>query len=150
MIQVELSQEFQVPAREAFAYITNVANFGTFFPGFVRIGNPGEARWQAVGDKVTIVARVLNVERDLNMTLLDVRPGERVRFSMQQSGLPVIEQERIFSDTPSGSHCRQVASYEPRTGLAGLFDRFVVRRVLARGFARAASALRESMPAPAA
>lgn len=141
MIRVELTQDFPVPPEAAFVYVTDMANWEHFFPGFVRVHNAAEARWSKPGDRLTVVARLLGRESELHMELQEFLPGERVRFMLRQRGLPDTHHERLFSATSTGCRCRFVATYEPRTGLAGLLDRFVVKRVLLRSFNSALSSL---------
>ena len=141
MIRVELAQDFPVSPETAFAYITDMANWQRFFPGFVRITNPTEARWAKPGDRVTVLARLFGRESELHMELQDFRPAEAVRFVLRQRGLPDMQHERLFDATSAGCACRFVAAFEPRPGLARLLDRLLVKRALVRSFNSALSRL---------
>lgn len=134
MIRVERNRRVSVSPETAFAYITDMANWERFLPGFVRFQDAAEARWGRPGDRVTVLARLFGRESELHMELKDFHPPERVAFVLRQRGLPEMHHERLFDPTATGCRCRFVAAYEPRTGLAGLFDRLLVRRALARSF----------------
>jgi hypothetical protein len=141
MIRIELTQDFPVSPETAFAYITEMAHWQHFFPGFVRITNPAEARWGKPGDRVTVLAQLFGRKSELHMELQDFRPAESVRFVLRQRGLPDMQHERLFDATSAGCACRFVAAFEPRPGLAGLFDRFLVKRAVVRSFNSALSRL---------
>jgi hypothetical protein len=53
----------------AFAYITDMGNWPEYWPDFIRIENPSEAEWSNPGDKATVVIKLLNYERALNMEM---------------------------------------------------------------------------------
>ena len=141
MIRVELTRIFAIPPDAAFAYITDMANWKHFFPGFVRIENPAEARWGRTGDRVTVRARRFGRESELQMELHEFHPAERVSFVLRQRGLPDMRHERLFRATSGGCECRFVAAYEPRTGLVGLVDGLLVKQALVRSFNSALSKL---------
>jgi hypothetical protein len=132
MIQIERVHTYPVPLREGFAYITGVNNWGNYWPNFVRIKDPTTAEWRKPGDTITLVLELLNRERELNMVLEEYKPESLVAYHSRQAGLPDAHHERHFRDVTEGFEYRLVVTYTPRPGLAGLFDRSLVRRAVTR------------------
>jgi len=128
MIQIEEVHIYPIPLSEGFAYITGVNNWGNYWPDFVRIKDPTNARWGKSGDTITLVLRLLNRERELSMILEDYKPETLVIYLSRQTGLPDAHHERHFRSVPGGFEYRLVVSYIPRPGLVGLFDRSLVLR----------------------
>jgi len=131
MTRVELTHIFPVSHIDAFTYITDPRNWNEFFPNFVRLHDPAHARWNSPGDEVTVVIRLLGREVEVNMTLQQIEKDTRVTYVSRQQGLPNASHERHFKAVPEGFEFRPVVVLEPRTGLAGLFDRLVVKRAVA-------------------
>jgi hypothetical protein len=50
IVHIEVSHTFPVSVSEAFAYITDMKNWPKFWPDFVRIENPSEAKWSNPSD----------------------------------------------------------------------------------------------------
>ena len=127
MVRIEVSHTFPVPVSEAFAYITDMRNWPAYWPDFIRIENPSEAKWSKPGDKATVVIKLLNRERALNMEMKEFQKDVRVTYVSRQQGLPDASHERHFKAVPAGCEYRLVVEYEPRQGFAGLFDRLLVK-----------------------
>jgi hypothetical protein len=70
------------------------------------------------------------------MTLEEFEPDALVTYSSSQSGLPDAHHERHFRAVQGGFEYRLVVNYEPRPGLAGLFDRSLVRRAVTRAVSK--------------
>ena len=132
MIRIEVSHSFPVSVAEAFAYITNMKNWPEYWPDFIRIDDASAARWSSPGDKATVVINLLNRERALHMELKEFQKDAQVTYTSRQQGLPDVHHERHFQDAPGGCEYRLVVEYEPRNGLIGLFDRFLVKRSVER------------------
>ena len=131
MTRVELTHTFPVSVGDAFAYITDTKNWNEFFPNFVQLHDPAHAKWDTPGDKVTAVIRLLGREVPVNMTLEQYQKDSRVTYVSRQQGLPDASHERHFRGVPEGFEFRLVVAFEPRGGLAGLFDRLLVKRAVA-------------------
>ena len=127
MVRIEVIHAFRVSVAEAFAYITDMKNWPEYWPEFIRIENPSEARWSNPGDKATITIKLLNRERTLNMELKEFQRDTRVAYLSHQRGLPDTHHERHFKTAPAGREYRLVVEYEPRQGFTGLFDRLLVK-----------------------
>lgn len=136
MIRIETSHTFPVPADEAFAYITDMKHWPAYWPDFVRIQDPENAKWGRPGDEVAIVLRLLNRERTLHMKLEEFQKDTRVTYHSSQTGLPDTRHERHFKAVPGGVEYRLVVAFEPRAGLTGLVDRLLVKRAIARALHR--------------
>lgn len=130
MICIEMKRAFPVPVSQAFAYITDMSNWAAYWPDFVRIHDPANAQWGQPGDTVTVVLKLLNRERGLNMRLEKFQKDTLVTYSSRQRGLPDAWHERHFHATTDGFEYRLVVAYEPRKGLSGFFDRIVFKRAV--------------------
>jgi hypothetical protein len=126
-VNIEVSHTFPVSVSEAFSYITDMKNWPKFWPDFVRIENPSEAKWSNPSDKVTVVIKLLNRERALNMELKEFQRDMRVTYVSRQQGLPDARHERHFKTVPEGFEFRLVVEYEHRRGFAGIFDRLLFK-----------------------
>jgi hypothetical protein len=131
MIRVELAHTFPVAVGDAFAYITDTRNWKSFFPNFVRLNDPVHAKWDTPGDKVTVVIRLLGREVEVNMTLEQCERDRRVTYVSRQQSLPDARHERHFKAVSGGFEFRPVVAFDARSGLAGLFDRLVLKRAVA-------------------
>jgi hypothetical protein len=127
-VRIEVIHTFDVSVAEAFAYITDTKNWPEYWPGFIRIENAATASWGTAGDQATVVIKLLNRERALNMQLETFRRDASVTYVSRQRGLPDVRHERHFEAVREGCKYRLIVEYEPRSGFAGLFDRTLVRR----------------------
>ncbi len=132
MVHIEINHTFPVSVSGAFAYITDMSNWAEYWPDFVRIQDPSNARWGNPGDEVTIVLKLINRERELNMKLEEFQTDALVTYVSHQQGLPEARHERHFREVPGGFQYRAVVAYEPRKGFTGLFDRLLVKRAVER------------------
>jgi len=137
MVRVEVSGGLPVPPSEAFNYVTDMAQWPSFFPGFVRVLNPETARWSNPGDCVTVISHLFGRENHLHMQLEEFTAGERVRFVLRQRALPVAHHERHFIERAEGCECRFITTYASRPGLTGFLDRSVVKRGIRRALRHA-------------
>jgi hypothetical protein len=136
MLRIEEEQIYPVPLSEGFAYITDLNNWGDYWPNFVRLVDPAGARWSKPGDTVSLVLMLLNRERELTMTLQAYKPDMLVTYLSRQTGLPDALHERHFRAAPGGFEYRLVVTFAPRPGLAGLLDRSLVRMAVTQAARR--------------
>jgi hypothetical protein len=136
MIRIEREQVFPIPVERGFSFITDIDNWPSYWPGFVRV-DP-ESRWGTTGDEARLIVRLLGREVELAMTLREFVPNQLVSYESVQPGLPSAHHERHFRPLDGGFAYRIVVEYEPRTGPRGLLDRTVIRRGVDR-------AVRETM-----
>ena len=139
MLRIEASHRYDVPVERGFAFITNTANWSTFWPGYVRLQEG--SRWGAAGDTARLVTRLLGRERELAMTIVEYEPNRLVSYTSTQPGLPDAYHERHFAPDGDGFVYRLVVEYEPRGGIAGAFDRIALARGIRRAFERTFAAL---------
>jgi Polyketide cyclase / dehydrase and lipid transport len=132
--RVEAAHRYDVPVERGFAFITNTSNWSKFWPGYVRLEEG--SRWGASGDTARLVTRLLGRDRELTMTITTFEPDRLVAYTSAQPDLPDAYHERHFEPESAGFIYRLVVEYEPRRGLAGVFDRFLVERAIRRAFER--------------
>jgi hypothetical protein len=145
MVRVEAAHRYDVPVERGFGFITDTANWPRFWPGYVRL--EPDSRWSAEGDTARLVTRLLGRERELVMTIETFEPNRLVTYGSTQPGLPDAHHERHFDADGDGFVYRLVVQYEPRGGIAGLFDRVLLARGIRRAFESTFAALdRELSP----
>jgi hypothetical protein len=137
--RVQAVHRFDVPVERGFAFVTDLANWPTFWPGYVRLEDG--ARWKAPGDTARLVTRLFGRERELELTLGSIVPNRLVTYSSRQPGLPDAQHERHFEAEGDGFRYRLVVEYEARRGIAGLVDRVVLPHVVHRALAATTAAL---------
>ena len=141
--RVEAVHRFDVPVERGFAFITDTANWSSYWPGFVRL--EAGSRWKEPGDTARIVTRLLGRDRELVMTLRAFEQDRLVTYTSTQPGLPDAQHERHFEADGEGFRYRLVVEYEPRSGLAGLVDRVLLPRALRRALESTITALDEAL-----
>jgi uncharacterized protein YndB with AHSA1/START domain len=144
MERVEAARRYDVPVERGFAFITDTANWSEFWPGYVRLDD--DSRWGASGDTARLVTRLLGRERELTMTIEAFEPNALVTYTSTQPGLPDAYHERRFERDGDGFVYRLVVEYEPRGGIAGLFDRLLLARGIRRAFERTFASLEQKLP----
>ena len=143
MARLEGARRYDVPVERGFAYITDTANWPKFWPGYVRL--EGNSRWGADGDTARLVTRLLGRERLLTMKVTRFEPNRLVAYTSTQPGLPDAAHERHFEPDGVGFVYRLVVEYEPRGGIAGVFDRHVLARGIRRAFEDTFAALEREL-----
>lgn len=144
MKRLEDAQRYDVPVERGFAFITNPANWSTFWPGYVRLEEG--SRWRAPGDTARLITRLLGRERELTMTITAFEPNRLVTYTSAQPGLPDARHERHFTPDGEGFVYRLVVEYEPRDGVAGILDRLLLARGIRRAFRSTFEALERELP----
>ena len=143
-MRVEREHRFDVPLEAGFEYVTTIANWPSYWPGIVRV-EPGST-WAAPGDQARIVVELLGRQVELRMRLRRFDPNRLVEYDSAQNGLPDARHERHFEPDGSGFRYRLAVEYEPRAGLKGLYDRFLVRRGVERALRRTIANLDQALP----
>jgi hypothetical protein len=138
-VRVEREHDFAVGVRDGFDYITDQANWPSYWPNLVRI-EPG-SRWDEPGDVTRMVLRVLGRDVPMELALRRFEPYELVEYTSTQDGLPDMRHERRFHDAGGRLHYRVAVEFEPR----GLYDRIVVRQVVARTIRRTIANLDDAL-----
>jgi uncharacterized protein YndB with AHSA1/START domain len=141
MTRIEATHRFDVPVERGFAFITDTATWSTFWPGYIRL-EEGSA-WGTPGDTARLVTRLLGRERMLTMKITAFEPNRLVTYISTQPGLPDAFHERHFEPDDGGFIYRLVVAYEPRRGIAALFDRFLLPRGVRRAFEGTFAALEQ-------
>lgn len=139
MKRVEATHRYEVSVERGFEFITDTANWPKFWPGYVRLEEG--SRWGASGDTAVLVTRLLGRERRLTMTITTFEPYRLVAYTSKQPGLPDAYHERHFEADDGAFVYRLVVEYEPRGGVAGLFDRLLLERAVGRALQRTFAAL---------
>jgi uncharacterized protein YndB with AHSA1/START domain len=141
MERLEAAHRYGVPVQRGFAFITDPANWSRFWPGYVRL-EEGSC-WGTAGDTARLVTRLLGRERELTMTITAFEPNRLVAYTSTQPGLPDASHERHFERDGDGFIYRLVVEYEPRGGIAGIFDRFLLARRIRGAIQRTFAALEQ-------
>ena len=121
MTRVGAAHRYDVAVERGFAFVTNPANWSKFWPGFVRLEDG--STWGAPRDAARLITRLGRRERELTMTITGFEPNRLVTYTSTQPGLPDAAHERRFEPDGEGFVYRLVVEYEPRGGVAGVFDR---------------------------
>ena len=146
MERVEAAHRYDVRVESGFAFITDTENWSKYWPGYVRLKE--DSHWGARGDTARLVTRLFGRERELTMTITAFEPNKLVTYTSTQPGLPDAHHERHFEPDGSGFLYRLVVEYEPRGGIAGLFDRVLLKRGIRRAFERTFVALEQQLISP--
>ena len=132
MKRVEATRRYEVPVERGFVFITDMANWSKYWPGYVRLEEG--SRWGTVGDTARLVTRLLGRDRELTMTVTAFEPKRLVAYTSTQPGLPDARHERHFEPDGEGFVYRLVVEYEPRSGIQGVLDRLLLPRGIRRAF----------------
>lgn len=143
-MRIERDHLFDVPLEAGFEYVTDPANWPSYWPGIVGV-EPG-SRWTAAGDEARMVIELLGRKVELRMVLRRFEPYRLVEYDSTQDGLPDARHERHFEQAGSGFRYRLVVEYEPRGGLRGVYDRLLVRRGVDRALRRTIENLERALP----
>ncbi|HEY1317907.1 MAG TPA: SRPBCC family protein [Gaiella sp.] len=143
-MRIEREHRFDVPLAAGFEYVTDTANWPSYWPSLVRV-EPG-SRWSAPGDEARIVIELLGRNVELRMNLRRFEPPRLVEYDSTQEGLPDARHERHFDADGNGFRYRLVVEYQPRGGLKGVYDRVLVRRGVDRALQRTISNLEQALP----
>jgi hypothetical protein len=143
-MRIEASRYFDVPVERGFAFITSIANWSKFWPGFVRVVEG--SRWVATGDTARLVTRLLGQERELAMVLTVYEQNRLVAYTSSQHGLPQVYHERHFEADARGFLYRLVVEYEPRRGVLGFYDRVLLAQGIRTAFESTFAALDRELP----
>lgn len=146
MKRVERVRRYDVPVERGFRFVTDPANWSRFWPGYVSLEEP--TQWGAPGDTARVTTRLARRERTLTMTITAFEPNRLVTYTSTQPGLPDARHERRFEPDDRGFGYRLVVEYEPRSGIAGVFDRIVLAGAIRRTFERTLQALARELAPP--
>jgi hypothetical protein len=144
MKRIEAAHHYDVQVERGFAFITDTSNWPKYWPGYVRLEQG--SRWQGSGDTAQLVTRLFGRERTLAMTVQRFEENCLVTYHSTQPGLPDAYHERYFEPDAAGFLYRLVVEYEPRTGLAGFYDRTVLAAGIRRAFKHTFRALERALP----
>jgi uncharacterized protein YndB with AHSA1/START domain len=143
MERIEAAHSYGVPVQRGFAFITDTANWSRFWPGYVRLEEG--STWGKEGDTARLVTRLLGRERELTITITAFEPNRLVAYTSTQPGLPDAWHARHFERDGDGFIYRLVVEYEPRGGIASLFDRFLLARRIRGAIQRTFVALEQEL-----
>jgi len=141
--RVSAARRYHVPVEDAFAFITNTENWPKFWPGYVRLDHG--SRWGASGDEARLVVRLFGRTRELKMRISTFEPNRLVAYTSTQPGLPDAYHERHFEADRHGFVYRLVVEYEPRPGIALVFDTVLLPRAIRRAFELTFKALEQEL-----
>ena len=105
-MRIEREHEFDVPLAAGFEYVTNLANWPSYWPNIVRV-EPG-SRWAVPGDEARIVVKLLGRKVELRMTLRRFeprRPGRRLRARPRRRHSVLKRRQPICTPPEWGKGC---------------------------------------------
>jgi hypothetical protein len=149
MLRVEEARAFAVPREAVFDYITDPANWPAYWPDLVRLEDPSPLGWTRQGDTTRLTVRRGGRRIQLRMTLDELRRPDLVAYHSHRRGVPNALHRREFEPAPDGFVYRLSVSYKPRNGVAGLFDRTLVKWDTRRTLRRTLDNLARRLPDPA-
>jgi Polyketide cyclase / dehydrase and lipid transport len=144
MKRIEAAHHYDIPLERGFAFITGPSNWPKYWPGYVRLEEG--SRWLGSGDTAHLVTRLFGRERTLAMTIQRFEENRLITYHSTQPGLPDAYHERHFEPDRAGFLYRLVVEYEPRAGIAGLYDRTVLAAGIRRAFKCTFHALERALP----
>lgn len=96
-----------------------------------------------------VVIKLLGKETAMDIELQRFVTNASVQYLSRQKGLPDIRHQRQFENTPGGCEFSLVMEYDPRRGLKGLFDRFLLRFSIVKAIRKTLSNLDNYLAAKA-
>ena len=114
-MRVEREHRFDVPLAAGFEYVTDIANWPSYWPGIIRV-EPGSS-WAAPGDEARIVVELLGRQVELRMALRRFEPNRLVEYE-PRGGLKGLYDRVLVRRGIDGALQRTIANLE-RTLPAG-------------------------------
>ena len=134
MATVEMSREYPAERQQLWDRLTEPENWPTFYNNMIEAR--GE-RFSEPGDTVSTTYRVLGRNTSGTVRLLEVEPGQRIRFRGELKGLPPVEHEWSYTESEGGTTISaHMESVEVDSWLGGTLDRFVIPKQLEKDLAR--------------
>jgi hypothetical protein len=119
-----------VSVQDGFNFITNVANWPSYWPHLLDIPDEERTSWSKRGDTARVVLEIRGRPVELKMDLEQFEPDALVTYRSTQEGLPAFHHERHFRDKDGSLEYTLVISFQPRSGLRGIVDRLFVARTV--------------------
>ena len=134
MATVEMSREFPVERKELWDRLTDPENLPAFYNNVI---DASSGRFTEVGDTIEMTYRLLGRNSAGTVTLIEVEPGERIRFRGEVPGVPPVEHEWVYRDTDDGTQVDvRMESVEVDSWLGRSLDRFLIPRQLEKDLER--------------
>ncbi|TMK54297.1 MAG: hypothetical protein E6G60_22325 [Actinobacteria bacterium] len=130
MPRVAETRALPISLRDGFDYITNVANWRTYWPHLLDIPEQDRTSWAKPGDTARVVLEIRSRPVELKMELEQFEPYSLVTYSSTQEGLPPFHHERHFREKDGSLDYTLVISFQPRSGLSAIVDRLFVARTV--------------------
>lgn len=130
MMRLDVERVLPVGRTEGFDYITEVRNWGTYWPHVIEVRDADQTSWSRPGDRASVVVESRGKPVEMSLELHELIPYERVTYRSVQPGLPDFWHERHFGERDGALDYRLVIAFEPRRGLKGLVDRIFVARAV--------------------
>lgn len=136
-MQITYSAVVPAPVEEAFDFVSNPANWPTFF----RQMTSAEVLegWGHPGGTARMVNRVLGQEVVTDVELVEWNPPHGFRYVGHNRGRAQTDNRRVFEAVPGGTRLTGTTTAQVGAGLAGLLDRVTLvaaRRVFDRAMKR--------------
>jgi hypothetical protein len=132
---VTRSREYAIERKRLFDHATDPVNWPSYYNGMIEV-LPFD-RFEEPGDTVTVRYRILGRITDVEVTLVERRPAERIRLRADATGLPSVEHDWTYADTDDGTRVIvTMQTPEVDSWLGRTLDRLVLPRQLERDLHR--------------
>jgi uncharacterized protein YndB with AHSA1/START domain len=136
MSTVELDRTYPIDRKLLFDHLTDPSIWPSYYNGMIEVEATG--RFAEPGDTVVAKHRLLGRVVDVEVTLLEVTPPERIRLRAETAGVPPIEHDWRYHEAGEDATRIEVAmtSVEVDSWLGRKLDRFVMARQLEKDLRR--------------
>ncbi len=133
-MQIKYGAVLPLPPEQAFDFVSNPANWGTFFDSV----ESAEALqgWGSPGGKARMVNKVLGREVVTDLEVLEWDRPHQFRYVAHSTDHPDMDNKRTFDAVPGGTRLTGTTDATARRGVGWVFDTIsglAVRRLYKRG-----------------
>jgi hypothetical protein len=128
---VTRSHEYAIERKQLFDHATDPVNWPSYYNGMLEV-LPFD-RFEEPGDTVTVRYRILGRVTNVEATLVERRPAERIRLRADATGLPSVQHHWAYEDTDNGTRVTvTMQTPDVDSWLGRTLDRLVLPRQFER------------------
>ena len=102
-MRFEESCTIPVPRKVAWDYLIDPKTWSFFWNGMVEVVDVDQVRWEQPGDQMQFVYRLLGRHLEGSGELLELTPGEYVRFAVHVPAIGDVTEEWIYREVDDDS-----------------------------------------------